>query len=311
MSHIDIADLARSLEIDIAIDLGGYTLGARSEIFALSAAPIQINTVGYPGTMGASYYNYIIADQTSIPEKNQKYYSEKIAYLPCFQANCSKEEISDTFFTRNDLGLPESGFIFCCFNNTFKITPATFDSWARILSEVVGSVLFIYVDNDTAKINLTKEIVARGIHSDRLVFGGRLPKIEYMARYKAADLFLDTHPYNAGTTASDALRMGLPVLTFLGSSFASRMAASLLNALNLSELVKSTQKEYESFAIELATNPEKLKVIKDKLDNNLSTAPLYNSSLFTRHLESAYTQMHENLHQGLDPDHIYVEQVKN
>ena len=311
MSHIDIADLARSLEIDIAIDLGGYTLGARSEIFALSAAPIQINTVGYLGTMGASYYNYIIADQTSIPEKNQKYYSEKIAYLPCFQANCSKEEISDTFFTRNDLGLPESGFIFCCFNNTFKITPATFDSWARILSEVVGSVLFIYVDNDTAKINLTKEIVARGIHSDRLVFGGRLPKIEYMARYKVADLFLDTHPYNAGTTASDALRMGLPVLTFLGSSFASRMAASLLNALNLSELVKSTQKEYESFAIELATNPEKLKVIKDKLDNNLSTAPLYNSSLFTRHLESAYTQMHENLHQGLDPDHIYVEQVKN
>ena len=311
MSHIDIVALARSLELDIAIDLGGYTLNARSEIFALSAAPIQISYIGYLGTMGANHYDYIIADQTIIPEKNQKYYSEKIAYLPSYQVNNSKEEIPDTFFTRDDLGLPEDGFVFCCFNNTFKITPATFDSWARILSEVEGSVLLIYADNDTAKINLTKEIVARGIHSDRLIFGERLPKIEYMARYRAADLFLDTHPYNAGTTASDALRMGVPVLTFLGSSFASRMAASILNALNLPELVKGTQKEYESFAIELATDPEKFKDIKDKLDNNLSTAPLYDSPLFTRHLEVAYTQMYENFHQGLDPEHIYVEQAKN
>ena len=307
MSNKDIVMLSRSLEIDIAVDLGGHTQGSRTKIFAMSAAPIQVSYIGYLGTMGANHYDYIIADQTIIPEKNQKYYSEKIAYLPSYQVNNSKEEIPDTFFTRDDLGLPEDGFVFCCFNNTFKITPATFDSWARILSEVEGSVLLIYADNDTAKINLTKEIVARGIHSDRLIFGERLPKIEYMARYRAADLFLDTHPYNAGTTASDALRMGVPVLTFLGSSFASRMAASILNALNLPELVKGTQKEYESFAIELATDPEKFKVIKDKLDNNLSTALLYDSPLFTRHLESAYTQMHKNFHQGLDPEHIYVE----
>jgi len=249
----------------------------------------------------------LVADQTIIPEKNQKYYSEKIAYLPSFQVNDSKQSPPETIFTRKDLELPETGFIFCCFNNTFKITPTTFDGWGRILEQVDGSVLLIYTANELAKINLVKEIVLRGIDSSRLIFGERLPKPEYLARYRVADLFLDTLPYNAGTTASDALRMGLPVLTCMGNSFSSRVAASVINAINLPELITTTQEQYESLAIELATHPEKLKIIKDKLAHNLSTAPLYDTPLFTQHLESAYLTMYDRYQQGLEPDHIYVE----
>jgi predicted O-linked N-acetylglucosamine transferase (SPINDLY family) len=306
MSHKDVAILARSLEIDIAVDLGGYTQDARTGIFSMSAAPIQASYIGYIGTMGANYYDYLVADQTMIPEQNQKYFTEKIVYLPCFQVNDSTQSLPDITFTRKDLGLPETEFVFCCFNNTFKITPTTFDSWGRILEKVNGSVLLIYADNDTAQINLTKEITARGIDPKRLIFGKRLSKLEYLARYRVADLFLDTHPYNAGTTASDALRMGLPVLTYLGSSAVSREAASVISALNLPELITTNQEQYESLAIELATHPEKLKIIKDKLVSNLTTATLYDTKLFTKNLESAYTMMYDRYQQDLDPDHIYV-----
>ena len=310
MPHKDVAMLARSFELDIAMDLGGYTQNSRTGIFAMTAAPIQISYIGYLGTMGINYYDYLLADQTIIPEKNQKYYSEKIVYLPSFQVNDSKQSPPTTIFTRQDFGLPKIGFVFCCFNNTYKITPTTFDSWGRILEQVDDSVLLIYIKNESAKINLTKEIVLRDIDPKRLIFGKRLPKPEYLARYRVANLFLDTLPYNAGTTASDALRMGLPVLTCMGNSYASRMAASLLNALNLQELITTTQEQYESLAIELATNPEKLKIIKDKLVHNLPTAPLYDTSLFTRHLESAYLTMYDRYQNGLDPDHIYVKEYK-
>ena len=307
MSHKEVAMLSRSLEIDIAVDLGGFTQRARTGIFAMSAAPIQISYIGYPGTMGANYYDYLLADQTIIPKKNQKYFSEKIAYLPSYQVNDSTQSPPEIFFTRQDLGLPETGFVFCCFNNTYKITPTTFDGWGRILEQVDGSVLLIYANSESTKLNLTKEIVLRGIDPSRLIFGERLSKDEYLARYQVADLFLDTLPYNAGTTASDALRMGLPVLTCMGRSFISRYAASLLNAVNLPELITTTQEQYESLAIELATNPEKLKIIKDKLVDNLPTAPLYDTQLFARHLESAYLTMYNRYQQGLDPDYIYVE----
>jgi predicted O-linked N-acetylglucosamine transferase (SPINDLY family) len=307
MSYEDTAMLARSVELDIAVDLGGYTQLARTGIFAMSAAPIQISYIGYLGTMGVNYYDYLVADQTIIPEENQKYYSEKIAYLPSYQVNDSTQSLPETIFTRQDVGIPEAAFVFCCFNNAYKITPTTFDSWGRILEQVDGSVLLIYVNKESTKINLTKEIVLRGIDANRLIFGERLPKPEYLARYRLADLFLDTHPYNAGTTASDALRMGLPVLTCIGHSFASRVAASVINAVNLPELITTTQEQYESLAIELATNPEKLKIIKDKLVNNLPTAPLYDTPLFTRHLESAYLTMYDRYQNGLKPDHIYVE----
>ncbi len=307
MSHKEVAMLSRSLEIDIAVDLGGYTANCRTGIFAMSAAPIQIGYIGYLGTMAADYMDYLIADQTIIPQENQKYFSEKIVYLPSFQVNDSKLSLPATIFTRQDLGLPETGFVFCCFNNAFKITPATFDSWGRILEQVDDSVLIIYANNESTKTNLTKEIALRGIDSNRLIFGEQLLIPEYLARYRLADLFLDTHPYNAGTTASDALRMGLPVLTCIGSSYASRVAASVLTAVNLPELITTTQEQYESLAIELATNPEKLKIIKDKLVDNLPTAPLYDTPLFTRHLESAYVTMYDRYQNGLEPDHIYVE----
>jgi protein O-GlcNAc transferase len=306
MSHKDVVMLARSLEIDIAVDLGGFTQDARTGIFAMSAAPIQASYIGYIGTLGANYYDYLVADQTMIPEEKQHHYAEKIVYLPSYQVNDSTQSPPSTTLTRQDVGLPETGFVFCCFNNNFKITPATFDSWGRILEKVKDSVLLIYADNESAQINLSKEITFRGIDPSRLIFGKRLPKSEYLARYRVADLFLDTHPYNAGTTASDALRMGLPVLTYLGSSAVSRHGASILNALNLPELITTTLEVYESLAIELATDPEKLKLIKDKLVSNLSAAPLYDTSLFARNLESAYSMMYERYQQGSDPDHIYV-----
>ena len=306
-SHKDVVNLSRHHEIDIAVDLGGFTAKSRTEIFAMSAAAIQISYIGYLGTMGAEYYDYLIADKIMIPEENQQFFSEKIVYLPSYQVNDSKETPPDIYFSRKDLGLPEDGFVFCCFNNTYKITPHTFDSWARILSEVDKSVLMIYVNNEFSQKNLIKEIIARGINPKRLVFGDNLPRPEYLARYRVADLFLDTAPYNAGTTASDALRMGLPVLTLKGNSFNSREAFGVINALNLPELITHSQEEYESLAIDLANNPDKLNKIKDKLSANLKTAPLYNTELFTKNLETAYLKMYERHHKGLKPDHIILD----
>jgi len=307
-SDKDIVMLVRSFEIDIAIDLGGYTADSRTGIFAMSAAPIQASYIGVLSTMGADYYDYLLAGHGMIPKINQKYFSEKIVYLPSYQVNKSKELPPEISLTRKELGLPEEGFIFCCFNNTYKITPTVFDSWARILTNVKESVLFIYVDNESAKTNLSKEIIARGINPRRLIFGGKLPREKYLARYQVADLFLDTRPYNAGTTASDALRMGLPVLTLEGNSFNSREAASIIRALNLPELITTSERDYESVAIELATDPEKLKLIKEALINNLSIASLYDTPLFTKNIESAYTQMYERYLQGLGPNHIYLVQ---
>ena len=307
MSHKEIVLLARSLEIDIAVDLAGLTAESRPDVFAMSAAPIQLSYIGYLGTMGADYYDYLIADSVMIPKESQKHYSEKIVYLPSFQVNDSKDSPPEMTLTRKDVGLPEKGFVFCCFNNTYKFTPAVFDSWARILKNVEGSVLIVYASNESSKVNLTKEIKLRGIDPSRLIFGDSLPRLEYLARFRVADLFLDTSPYNAGTTASDGLRMGLPMLTLKGESYQSRMGASILSALNLPELITTSSEEYELLAIELATNPDKLKIIKDKLISNLSTAPLFNTPLFTKNLESAYTQMYEKYQQGGEPDHIYVE----
>jgi len=307
MSYKDVALLGRSLELDIAIDLGGFTQNARTGIFAISVAPIQLSYIGYLGTMGADYYDYLVADEIIIPKESQQYYSEKIVYLPSFQANDSKQSQAVTSFNREDLGLPDKGFVFCCLNNTYKITPTTLDGWAQILSSVEDSVLLVFANNESSQLNLIEEISLRNIDPSRLIFGKHLARPEYLGRYKVADLFLDTHPYNAGTTSSDALRMGLPVLTHLGNSFASRMGSSILNAVNLPELITSSQKDYEALAIELATNPKKFKAIKDKLAKNLPSAPLFDTPLFTKHLESAYKTMYDRHHKGLEPDHIYVE----
>jgi len=249
----------------------------------------------------------LIAAKGMIPKKNQKYFSEKIAYLPSYQVNDSKEILPEASLTREELGLPKDSFVFCCFNNTYKITPIVFDSWARILKRVEKSVMIIYVANKSAQNNLIKEITIRGVNPDRLYFGENLQRDKYLDRYRLADLFLDTFPYNAGTTASDALKMGLPILTLKGNSFNSREAANIISAVNLPEMITASQEEYEFLAIELAKNPMKYRTIKDKLVDNLPNAPLYNTRLFAKNIESAYKTMFERYHQGLDPDHIYIE----
>ena len=307
-SDQEISLLARKMEIDIAIDLKGFTRDSRPNIFAEGSAPIQVSYLGYPCTMAADYIDYLIADSILIPEEKQQHYSEKIVYMPnSYQVNVSKRNISETSLMRHKFGLPNTGFVFCCFNNNYKITPSIFSGWMRILKAVENSVLWLIESNKVASKNLKKEAKKFGINEDRLVFAKYTTVEEHLNRIKLADLFIDTLPCNAHTTTSDALRMGLPVLTCIGNSFASRVAASLLNAVNLPELITNTQEQYESFAIKLAMHPEKLNTIKEKLIKNLPTAALYDTQLFVRHLESAYLSMYDRYQKGLNPDHIYVE----
>jgi predicted O-linked N-acetylglucosamine transferase (SPINDLY family) len=307
-SDKDIALMSRDMQIDVAVDLKGFTQDQRTGIFSYRAAPIQVNYIGYPGTMAAEYIDYIIADSTLIPIESREYYSEKVIYLPnSYQVNDRNRVVAGNEFTKEELGLPKDGFVFCCFNNNFKITPHTFDGWMRILKAVEGSVLWLLEDNPTAGINLRKEAQTRGIDPNRLVFANRMKLPEHLARHRAADLFIDTLPCNAHTTASDAIWAGLPVLTCMGESFASRVAASLLNAIELPELITTTQEEYEATAIELATHPVKLKAIKYKLEKNRLTTALFDTPRFTEHIEAAFTQMYERYQADLPADHIYIE----
>jgi protein O-GlcNAc transferase len=302
-----IADLVRSLEIDLLVDLKGFTTDSQTSIFARRPAPIQVNYLGYPGTMGAAYIDYILADRIVVPENQRECYSEKIAYLPnSYQVNDAKRSIADNAPMRIELGLPVTGFVFCCFNNNYKITPRVFDCWMRILKQVEGSVFWLLEDNVTAAINLKKEAVARGLTAERLIFAKRMPLPEHLARHRLADLFLDTLPCNAHTTASDALWAGLPVLTCLGESFAGRVAASLLNAVGLPELITTTLEAYEQMAIDLAAHPDKLANIKHKLAEKRLTSRLFDTKLVTKHVEAAYTVMYERHYTNRSPDHIYV-----
>jgi predicted O-linked N-acetylglucosamine transferase (SPINDLY family) len=305
MSDMEIAQLSRKLKIDIAIDLKGFTQNCRTGIFAYRAAPIQVNYLGYPGTMNADYMDYLIADKTLISQELQQAYAEKIAYLPnSYQANDRKRVISDKVFTKAELGLPEQGFVFCSFNNNFKILPAIFGSWMRILKSVEGSVLWLYQDNETAAHHLRQEAEKHGINPSRLVFAKGMPLAEHLARHRLADAFLDAFPCNAHTTASDALWAGLPVLTLMGNSFASRVAASLLNAIGLPELITRTPQAYEALAIELASNPEKLRNLKQKLASNRLTTPLFDTPQFTKDLERVYVQMYEQYQADLPLENI-------
>ena len=306
MSDRELAMFARTFEIDIAVDLAGFTGKPRQGIFAMSVAPMQVGYIGYPGTMGIDYYDYLIADRTIIPEKSKKYYSENIIYLPCYQVNDTQNFPKNTSLRRQDFGISEDVFVFSCFNNNYKITPDIFDCWARILKQADQSVLMLYVKNETAIKNLKTEINNRGIDPNRLIFAKLLARPEYLARYQVVDLFLDTLPSNGGTTTSDALRMGVPVLTCIGESFASRMTASLLNSLDLPELITTTLEQYESLAIEFFTNPAKFNTLKEKLVSSLPTAQLYDNSLFTKHLETAYQIMNKKYKNGLNSGDIEV-----
>jgi len=293
INNKEIIDMSRNLGIDIAIDLNGDTEDARVGIFTGRCAPVQVNYLGYPGTMGLDCYDYILADRIVIPEGNYIDYSEKVVLLPhSYQVNDSSRRISERNFTKIELGLPEEGFVFCCFNNSYKILPSTFDLWMEILRNVEGSVLWLYSDNLQSQSNLKKEAELRGVAGKRLIFAGMMSQAEHLARHKLADLFIDTLPYNAHTTASDALWAGLPVLTCMGQSFASRVAASLLTAVDLEELVKENAASYVKSAIELAQNLEKINYLKDKLKNNVASSDLFNTIQFAKSIESAYYSIH-------------------
>ena len=303
-----IVTLARSHEIDIAIDLKGYTTDSRADIFAIRLAPLQVNYLGYPGTMGAPFMDYLIADTVIIPQEHIHHYAEKIAYMPgCYQANDRHRKIAALTLSRSEAGLPDNGFVYCCFNNTYKITPQVLDSWARILQQVEGSVLWLLADNAPGVINLIEQAKLRGIAPERLVFAPRIPLDRHLARHRLADVFLDTLPCNAHTTASDALWTGLPVLTCMGEAFASRVAASLLQAVGMPEIICESVQDLESLAISLARNPALLADLKIKLRQQLSGSALFNTPQYTQHLESAYTHMYAQNQAGQAPEHFGVQ----
>ena len=307
MSDREIAELARRMELDIAVDLAGYTADARMRVFAMRIAPVQVGFLGYPGTTGLETIDYLVADCVVIPAESRNQYSEKIIALPCLQPNDDARKIAAVTPSRRDLGLPEQGFVYCCFNNTYKITPATFDVWMRILKRVEDSVLWLSDANAVATRNLRAEAERRGVHSARLIFAPRVSSLEeHLARQRAADLFLDTRPYNAHTTASDALWAGLPVLTWPTAGFAGRVAASLLTALDLPELIAPTAETFETLAIELAEDPGLLAHIRQKLEHQRRTSSLFNTNLYARHIEMAYRQIHDRARSGLPPDHIQI-----
>jgi predicted O-linked N-acetylglucosamine transferase (SPINDLY family) len=304
-SDREVAIVARDLQIDIAVDLKGLTQDSRPGIFALRAAPLQVSYLGYPGTTGAEYIDYLIADRTLIPTESMQYYREKIIFLPdSYQVNDARRAISARTFTREELGLPPAAFVYCCFNSPYKITPATFASWMWILSRIEGSVLWLIEDNSIAVKNLRGQAEARGVDPERLIFAARTPLPEHLSRHRAADLFLDTLPCNAHTTASDALWAGLPVLTLAGESFASRVSASLLRSLGLAELVANSQQQYEELAVLLATDAKRLADVKEKLADHRLAAPLFDTQLFTKRLEDAYSTIFARHEAGLPPEHI-------
>jgi predicted O-linked N-acetylglucosamine transferase (SPINDLY family) len=258
--------------------------------------------------MGINFIDYIVADKTIIPDEYQKFYSEKVATLPnTYLVDDSKRIASSRIFTRKECGLSENAFIFCCFNNDFKFNPNVLDGWSRILLAAKNSILWISENNEYFRVNLIAEFQKRGVDSNRIIFAVREDLMaDHLARYGLADLFLDTFPYNAHTTTVDSLKAGVPVLTRVGQSFASRVAASLLNAIGLPELITTSQAEYEALAIELALNPQKLAEIKLKLANNRLTTPLFDTPLFAKNLEAAYLQMYERYQADLQPDHIEI-----
>jgi predicted O-linked N-acetylglucosamine transferase (SPINDLY family) len=303
----EIAERARKDGIDIAIDLMGHTENARSEIFAHRAAPIQINYLGYPGSWGATFMDYIVADRTLVPEGYEDHYSEKIIYLPhSYMPSDDRREISGRLATRKDMGLPEQGVVFCCFNNIYKIGANEFGIWMRLLESVPGSVLWLSGTNDWAEANLKKEAEKRKLNPNRIIFTERMSMAEHLARHRLADLFLDTFHYNAHSTASDALWAGLPVITLAGQGFAARVAASLLNAVGLSELITHSAESYKRLALELARDPKKLSALKARLAGLKNGTPLFDTERFTRNLEDAYAQAYQRYFKGEGPADIIV-----
>jgi predicted O-linked N-acetylglucosamine transferase (SPINDLY family) len=301
-SDQELAELMRDSGIEIAVNLNGHTGLERTGAFALRPCPIQVNYLGFAGTMGADYIDYIIADKHVIPEDQQSSYAEKVVYLPnSYQPMDSTNQLGEHTPTRAQAGLPDSGMVYCCFNGHYKITPDVFGLWMRLLQQVEGSVLWLREPSGDAKRNLRGEAERYGVRAERLVFAPRAPLVDHFARHRAADLFLDTAPYNAHTTATDALWAGLPVLTRVGSTFAGRVGASLLAAAGLPELIATSSEDYEAKALRLTRDPSLLASFKQRLARDRRTSPLFDTERYCRDLETAYVTMRDRYQRGEPP----------
>jgi protein O-GlcNAc transferase len=306
-SNEEISDLMRSLGIDIAIDLKGYTTHGRPEIFSLRAAPVQVNMLGYPGTMGCDFIDYLIADKVVIPEGHQQSYSEKIVFLPdCYQPNDSKRDISSTPAHRSEEGLPDDAFVFCSFNNSYKITPEFFAIWMRLLKQVDGSVLWLLARSSDQEAQIRAEAKKHDVDAHRIIFAKQLPLPRHLRRLQFADLVLDNLPYNAHTTASDALWAGVPLLTCIGDTFAGRVAASLLRSAGLSTLITLSKSEYEQKALELANSPISLQTIRTQIAEKVKGSRLFDIANYTAAVEQAYMTMMQRHRRGEPLADIYV-----
>jgi predicted O-linked N-acetylglucosamine transferase (SPINDLY family) len=306
-SDREIATLLREREIDIAVDLMGYTQGSRTDIFAVRPAPVQVNYLGFPATMGVDYIDYIVADDYVVPASLEAAYREKVIRLPeTFQANDASRPIPARIPLREEAGLPPDAFVFCAFNGAHKITPAMFDVWMRLLRTVEGSVLWLVESNQWMADNLRREAAARGVEADRLVFAAPAPYADYLVRYRLADLFLDTFPFNGGTTTSDVLWTGLPLVTLAGEALAGRMAGSLLTTVGVPELIASSFDEYEAMALALARDRERLGSLRTRIEAARTASPLFDAGRFCRHLEAAYAAMVERSRCGEPPAPIRV-----
>ena len=307
LSFQEISEISQKDNLDIAIDLMGYTKNNRLGIFKNRIAPIQINYLGYPGTIGADYFDYIVADHNLIPQDQKKFYSEKIIYMPnSYQPNDNEIIVPELNTTKSDHGLPNDGIIFCCFNQNYKIGKNEFNIWMKILKSIDKSVLWLVNSNEWAKNNIFKQAALHNVNSSRIIFANNLPHLEHLERHRHADIFLDTFNYNAHTTASDALLACLPIVTKQGSQFAARVASSLLSALDLDELITYTDEEYEKLILYYAYHPIKLKEIKEKLKRNKNDKPLFNTQKYTRDFELGLYKVYECYLNGEKPRDIIV-----
>jgi len=301
----EIINICQKLDLDIIIDLNGFTKGSKTEIFSHKLAPIQINFLGYPGTTGLKSYDYIVADKILIPEDYQKYYTEKVIYMPnSYQIN-SELKITKNY-SRKYFNIPSDAFVFGCFNNIKKITPEMFKVWLNILKKTENSILWIIEDNKKIIENIKSEAKKNNLSENKIFFSEKLPKKKHLNRYFYVDLFLDTYPYGSHTTGSDCLRCGTPMITLCGEMFQSRVGASLLKNLNVDELITYTLNDYEKLTLELAENKDKLNLIKNKIKINLETTTLFNAKLYTKNFETALKIAHEKFNSGFTTENIFV-----
>jgi predicted O-linked N-acetylglucosamine transferase (SPINDLY family) len=309
-SDREVAAMLNELAVDIVVDLSGHTEGSRTAMLAYRPAPTQVSYFGYPGSTGAEFIDYVMADRVVLPFDQQPFFSEKIVHLPdSYQANDSKRQTAAIAPTRADLGLPDDAFVFTCFNNAYKLSRPVVEIWARLLTACPNSLLWLYYINDSAQANIQQELISHGVDPSRVILAPFVEQPDHLARLKLADLFLDTLPYNAHTTASDALWAGVPVLTCLGSTFAGRVAGSLLQAVGLPELITNSVEEYETLAQKLASDPALLGSLRERLAQNLTSHPLFDTQRLTRHIEAAYTTMTEMRERGEPAKGFSVEAI--